>query len=166
MAKFTIAYCSFVARLGEVDLLCREAAKREQADAIANRGQINAFCRAAIVLLSSHIEGYFKELGEITLDAIVNRKIARESISSRLFYHISKDLIDDIRSTQDPNACAERIFIFLNSDRYYWSRSGPFESGLPSDRFNKGFSNPAFKKVRSYMGVLGTMTLNVIFFVC
>lgn len=155
MARFTTAYRSFVSRLTEVEVLRREALRREKSDAVANSKEIKAMCRGAVVLLCSHVEAYVKELGENALEAFFLKKISREKLPNSLFYHISKDIFDDISETGDPSKIAEKMFYFMNSDAFLWSRVGEFPSQIPVDKFNRGFSNPAFKKVKSYLGRFG-----------
>lgn len=43
----------------------------------------------------------------------------------------------------------------MRTDSLYWSQTGEFPSQVPSDRFSRGFSNPAFKKIKSYLGRFG-----------
>jgi hypothetical protein len=37
----------------------------------------------------------------------------------------------------------------------YWARIGPFPDPLPIDRFNSGFANPAFDKIKAYVNRFG-----------
>jgi hypothetical protein len=141
--------------MGEVELLCRFALKKERQDPVNLRDEINALCRGAIVLLSSHLEAFIKELGELSLDSLYTKSISRSQIAYRFFYHISKNIIDEIQDTSDPDKKAEKIFSFIDNDITYWSKAGPFPNQIPSDRFNKGFSNPAYKKVRLYFKRFG-----------
>lgn len=142
-------------RLGEVDTLRRFAAAKERENAVALRKEINALCRGAIVLLSGHLEAFIKELGEVALDALHEKRVQRTNIESRFFYHVSKDLLDELLDTRDPQKIADKLFSFLCSDLPYWSRSGQFLQPVPAERFNKGFSNPAFDKIRAYFNRFG-----------
>ncbi|MFN3349620.1 MAE_28990/MAE_18760 family HEPN-like nuclease [Pseudorhodoplanes sp.] len=155
MPRYTSSYSSFLSRLDEVNVLRRSAAKKERTNAIQQRAEIDALCRGAIVLLSSHVEAYIKELGEIALQAFFDRAIQRNTLSLRTFYHISKDIIDEVKDTSDHGKIAEKMFRFIDSDAHYWSKSGPFQSPVPSARFNKGFSNPKFDKVSAYFNRFG-----------
>lgn len=155
MSRYTSAYTSLIRRLVEVEILYRGAAVKEKLDPIGFSNEINAFCRGAIVLLCSHLEAYIKELGEITLTALQSKAIARSGIPPQFFYHISKDFITEVKDTSDPAKIAEKMFAFLLSDNSYWDRSGPFPTPLPVDRFNEGFSNPAYKKITRYFNRFG-----------
>ena len=68
MSKYTKAYSGFLHRLSEIDAInhvakqyTRRLGRKDDA------ATANALCRASVVLLSSHIEGYIGDLAEITL---------------------------------------------------------------------------------------------------
>jgi hypothetical protein len=155
MPRYTSAYSSFITRLSEVNLLCRAAIGKEKMDAIAHRKEIDALCRGAIVLLCSHVEAYIKELGEVTLDRLHSSRTDRSVVSQRVFYNISKDVISEIKDTSDHDLIAEKIFGFSQSDLSFWSKTGPFPIQIPAERFNKGFSNPGFDKIKGYFHRFG-----------
>ena len=158
MAKYTSAYSSFVSRLSEVNDLGKTAAAREREDAISNRYHISALCRGSIVLLSAHLEAYIRELGEITLDAIVAKRVDRSVVAPRFFYHISKPILEEIKDTTDQDKIAEKVFRFLSTEYDHWIKTGPFTMSIPADAFNKGFSNPAYSKICKYFNRFGCDT--------
>jgi len=155
MARYTTAYSSFITRLDEVRILQRSGAAKERKNPIGLRDEINALCRGAVVLLCGHLEAYVKELGEIALESMTLKNIKRTNLSSRFYYHISQDLLDEIEEPSDPEKIAEKVFAFLESDLEFWSRVGPFPQQIPTDRFNMGFSNPGFKKIKKYFNRFG-----------
>ncbi|TAT84359.1 MAE_28990/MAE_18760 family HEPN-like nuclease [Rhizobium ruizarguesonis] len=155
MSRHTEAYSSFVERLGEIDLLIALARKKERNDAVLHRKEINAFCRGAVVLLSSHVEAYVKELGECALERFYQRRVDRSGMSSRIFFNISKEFVADIKDTADPEKIAEKIFLFIESDLTFWAKHGAYSLQIPVEKFNKGFSNPAFDKIKSYFSRFG-----------
>lgn len=155
MARYTSAYSSFVARLNEVEILRQTAQAKERKDPINLRSEIDAFCRGAIVLLCAHLEAYVKELGEVALTNMHVKSVPRTSLAPQFYYHISKDILDELTQTAHPDRIANRVFNFLQADLQYWSRSGAFTQPLPVERFNKGFSNPAFEKIRAYFNRFG-----------
>lgn len=155
MARFTLAYGAFIARLEEVELLRGLAGKKEKANAVDNRDEVNALCRGAVVLMSSHVEAFIKELGENALESFVANSVSRDKFPHKMFYHISKDVIDEIVDTRDPEAIGEKVFSFIQADVEYWSKAGAFPRAVPVERFNKGFANPAFEKTKSYLGRFG-----------
>ncbi len=155
MANFTSAYVSFKERMREVDILRSAAAKKERSDPIGLRHEVNALCRGAVVLLCGHLEAFIKELGEVALDSLHSKAVPRTMLNSQLYYHISKDILDEIKNTADGEKIAEKVFAFIQKDLMFWSRSGPFPQQIAAERFNKGFSNPAFEKIRSYFNRFG-----------
>lgn len=158
MPRYTSAYSSFVINLGEVEILRISASKKERSNPVKHRNEINAICRGAIVLLSSHVEAFIRELGEIALESFVSKRVERNKFPPRLFYHISKDIIDEIINTGDPEKIAAKVFQFMQTDAGFWSQSGEFPSPIPIERFNKGFANPAFEKTKSYLSRFGYTT--------
>jgi hypothetical protein len=155
MARYTEAYSSFVRRLDEVEILRRLAAKKERSDPVGLRNEINAISRSAVVLLSSHLEGYIKELGELALNSLLTNGIDRSRMPNGFFYHISKEEIRKIKESNDADTMGEKIFDFLQSEHVHLSKSGPFTMIIEVEKFNKGFSNPAFKKISAYIGRFG-----------
>jgi hypothetical protein len=155
MARYTSAYKAFVLHIEEVELLRRLAAEKEKEDPIKNRHEINALCRGAIVLLTSHLEAFIEELGDVTLSKIHSKSVSRKKLSSQFYYHLSKDLITEIKDTSQQEKIVEKVFSFLARDFAYWSRKGPFPNALPAQRFNKGFSTPSFDNIRSYLNRFG-----------
>lgn len=155
MSKFTSAYISLIGRLNEVEDLRKTAALREREDAVGLRGHINALCRGAVVLLSAHVEAYVRELGEIVLTEVHSQQVARNGLVDRFFYHISKAAIGEIQDTADHDQIAKKFFDFLATESPFWSKTGAFPSVPSVEKFNKGFSNPAFDKIRAYFNRFG-----------
>lgn len=155
MARYTPAYVAFLARVEEVDTLRKRASFLERRDPVGCRSEINGLSRACIVLLSSHVEGYVKEVGELALDTIHRKEISREHLARRFFYHVSPEFFAGVKDMSDPEKIAARVFSFLHQDAPYWGTTGPLPMQVDSERFNKGFSNPSFKKVKAYFGRFG-----------
>src|SRR5271157_1825542 len=133
MARYTTAYSSLLGRLDEVEILRRAATAYEKRDPISLRRDINAFCRGAIILLSAHLEAYIKELGEVALTNIHAKSVPRAGMAAQFFYHLSKDLLDEVQDTSDPVKLATKVFAFVQNDVTYWGRVGPFPQPLPVD---------------------------------
>lgn len=155
MARYTSAYSSFVQRLDEIDILLRFSFAKERIDPVGLRNEINALCRGSIVLLSAHLEAFIKELGELALDSMHQKCVPRSAVASRFFYHLSKQIINEIQGASDQDKIADKVFSFIQNDLTYWSKTGPFPYALPTDQFNKGFSNPAYDKIKSYFNRFG-----------
>ena len=155
MARYTTAYSAFVTQLDEVDTLLRIAAAKERQDAVGLRNEINALCRGAVVLLCGHLEAYVKELGEVALDSMTAKAVSRTRVASQFYYFISQDFLAEVQDTSDPEKIAEKVFAFIESDVTFWSKAGPFPQPIQSDRFNKGFANPAYKRIKKYFNRFG-----------
>lgn len=155
MARFTLAYSAFLVSLSEIEALRRLALAKERTDPVGLRNDINALCRGAIVLLCSHLEAFIKSLGEIALDSMHAQNVPRAAVALQLYYHISKDVVDQLKDTTEPSKIAEKMFMFLKEDLPYWSQAGPFPQPIPADRFNKGFSNPGHPKIKAYFRRFG-----------
>lgn len=156
MPRYTPIYGAFVARLEEIYLLQSKAsALGRTKSAVRHGAEISALCRASVVLLSSHIEAYIKELGEHTLDEIFKNGVCRSNVSPLFFYHISKERIENIRSGSDPEKIAGNIRKFVEVDSQMWEPLGGFPTPISASEFNKGFSNPKFEKTTAYFSRFG-----------
>lgn len=156
MPRFTPVYGDFSERLKEVGILRRRAAALERSRTSFRHGhEISALCRGAVVLLSSHIEAYVKELGEHTLDSLHSKEVCRSRMAPQFFYHISKVHIEAIRDASQPDGIARHIQAFVDNDARFWENTDPLPAPIPSQVFNKGFSNPTFDKVKAYFGRFG-----------
>ena len=127
----------------------------EREDATKYAQEISALCRGAIVLLSSHIEGYTKEVGELTLAKIYEKSVCRSKISNIVSYHASRDIISEIKDTSDAEKLALKIVNLVERDLSIWEQIGPHPEPISEDRFNKSFSSPSFQKIASYINRFG-----------
>jgi RiboL-PSP-HEPN len=91
----------------------------------------------------------------VALISIHSKAVSRKALASQFYYHISKDILDEVKDTSEPSKIANKLFNFLQSDYNLWGRTGPFPCPIPADRFNKGFSNPAYNKVSAYFNRFG-----------
>lgn len=155
MARYTGAYSAFVERISEVEVLLRMASDFERTNPTDNSQKINALCRGSIVLLSSHIEGYVKEVGELTLTRIYDREICRSKVSNLISYHASRDIIAEIKDTSDSNKIAKKVVSLIDRDLMLWEQTGPYAEPISESRFNKTFSSPSFQKIAAYIRRFG-----------
>lgn len=155
MPRFTRAYSDFIARTAEIKLLASRGKGLERSDPILNAPAINAFCRASVVLLSSHIEGFTKDLGEIALDRIFEKSVDRSQLSMRFFHSLSSTHFNELRDTRDPEALAKQMFNFILVEGDHWKLSGPVPRAIPIDKFSKGFASPSVEKIASFLGRFG-----------
>ena len=156
MARYTKAYSSFVNSVGEVETLCSLARRSELRDPMGRRAEIGALVRGGIVLLSSHVEAYIRELGEAAITSLHAKGVPRKELPSGFFYHVSRELLTSMRDSTDPERIADWMFEFLGSDHVeYWSRCGPFPLPIATEGFSRGFSNPKFDRVCNYFNRFG-----------
>lgn len=156
MARYTSVYGSFVNRSSEVELLVNRASLIEKSGGVFKHGkEIDALCRGAVVLLSSHIEAYIKELGENVLDSVYKKGICRSKLADEVFYHASKDYLNSIRDSSGASSISSNVFAFLNTDAHLWRKIDKLPAPIRSDEFNKGFANPKFERIKAYFGRFG-----------
>lgn len=156
MSRYTNIYSEFSSRIVEVSILRKKAAKLEKsAGSLAHGAEIRALCRASVVLLSSHVEAYIKELGEHTLDTAHRLAVPRGSLAPQFFYYVSKERIENIRGSVQPDTIARNVQLLFDSDSAFWQGTGPIHGPIASVEFNAGFSNPKFDKVKAYFGRFG-----------
>lgn len=158
--RYTLAYGEFVGRCEEVLLLVKRAAAIERSKTALARGkEIDALCRGALVLLSSHVEAYIKELGESLLDAIFVRQVCRSKLSSSFFYHCSRAHIEKIRDASDIETISADIFDFIQTGSDIWKKTGGMPRSVDAEAFNFGFANPKFERIKKYLGRFGYTSL-------
>ena len=155
LSRYTVAYSSLVSRLEEVETLAKMARNLERSEPIKNSDKINALCRGAVVLLSSHVEGYTKEIGELTLTKIFEQEVCRSKISNTISYYASHDLISKIKDTSDREKIAAKIVDLTNRDLSLWEQTGPHPNPISEERFNKSFASPSYDKISAYFGRFG-----------
>ena len=155
MARYTTAYLQLLSRKAEVDLLLQMAKGLERSDPIKEASKINALCRGAIVLLCSHLEGYVKALGELTLSRIHEAGVCRSTLSKKISYYASRDLLTEIRNLADTDSVVPKVQAFVRRDLELWKDSGPHPDPISEERFNRTFASPSFKKISSYVGRFG-----------
>jgi hypothetical protein len=147
-----------VNRCTEIELLLERACFLESTNPIQAGSEIRTLCRAAVVLLSSHLEGYVKDLGELALDRLVAKAVPRSKIAATFFYTLSSEFVKGIKDTEDHEKLADKIFEFLSSDSPLWSRQGPFPNPLDPARFSSSFQSPSVDKIAKFFRRFGYKT--------
>jgi hypothetical protein len=156
MPRYTVAYSDFIRRLGEVETLLRRAQEASRQAATAdNVSFVNALCRSGVVLLSSHIEGYVKDLGEIAVERIALRQLPKERLGSGFRYYFSRDLINEIRDTREPSQIASKLDTLFSRDGHIWSPDPNFTGSLSTTIFLGDFANPNHDRIKKFFGRFG-----------
>ena len=161
MARYSIAYSGLIRRLDEVDSM------RVMAQDIAKAGpipmnimRVNALCRGGIVLLCSHIEGYVENLGALAITRLAENDVPKASLSVAFRYHLSRDLIDNIKSTSDPESIAQRVDTLLTRDGHIWDSGSNFTPPLPTETFLGNFATPRHENIRRFFGRFGYVSFS------
>ena len=156
MARYTVAYLQFEYRIREIDVLRQLAVDKEiELGVVDGARVVRALCRSGVVLLSSHIEGYVEELVELILQNIVDKRVQKSVFEQQFFYYFSKDIIDEICETQQPEKISEKVKLMFERDGDIWGDTGIFVSELSVERFTAGFSAPRVDRIRSLVGRFG-----------
>lgn len=84
------------------------------------------------------------------MSRIHQRRVGRDVLPDGFFFHISKGRMENIKDASDPAKTAKAVFEFLVADGDFWEKSGPLPREIDVELFNKSFSSPSFKKIKSY----------------
>ena len=156
MSRYTAAYSAFIKRLTEVETLLRRSQDVSQQRATPdNISFVNALCRSGVVLLSSHIEGYVKDVGEIAIERIALRKLPKSKLAGRFRYHLSHDLINEIKDTKDPSQIAIKIDALFERDSHIWGTDLRFSGVLPAGLFLANFATPTHEHIKKFFNRFG-----------
>ena len=157
MARYTTAYSKFVKNLREVEALNKLAKEHADDKVLLNGSQAvrDALCRSAIVLLSSHIEGYIENLVELILFKIVEKRIPKTKLSLIFLYYLSKDLLVSICETESPYKVSKKVKKLFSRDYFIWSDNEFFCEDLQIDLFISEFSSPRFKRINKFFARFG-----------
>jgi hypothetical protein len=157
MARYSWAYSRLLGRIKEVQSLQKLAAdlarrRPERGDA----ERIGALCRAGIVLLAGHIQGYIEDMSDTILDSIGKNRAKKELFDKRILYYLSQDIIRDIRAHgENVDRVTERIRLLWQRDGDVWSTDAHFVAPLSTERFKHGFGSPTLHEIRRYIGRFG-----------
>lgn len=160
MPRFTPAYSRFVRRLEEVDTLAKFAKRTSFRAPLTNPTLVNAVCRSGVVLLSSHIEGYIEDLGELAIERVANKRIAKTQLSLGFRYHLSRDIINVIRQATDPEKSAKKIVELFTRDSLIWNQDPLFPPTLSGQIFLSDFANPNHERICNFFGRFGYTEFN------
>lgn len=156
MTRYSSAYSALIRRLDEIEAilsLARGIPKITLPQATPFR--VNALCRGGIVLLCSRLEGYIEDLGALAVTRMENNDLPKTSMSRAFRYHLSRDLIDDINRTTDPESIASKIDGFLARDGHIWDTTPNFTGPLSVDTFVGNFATPRHDNIRRFFGRFG-----------
>jgi hypothetical protein len=156
MARYTDAYSKLLGRLHEVD--CLRVLARQGGGLNINPLAIRrsrALYRGAVVLLSSHIEGFVEDLCILIVERIHGQGTPKAVFGGTFLYHFSKDIVARIKETNDPAGIATKIQILMSRDADIWDNSVAFQQAPSSQRFIDGFSTPKVENIRKMFARFG-----------
>ena len=105
--------------------------------------------------MCSHIEGYVEALGALAVARIAERSVPKHMMAREFRYHLSRDLIDRINESTDPDRIAARIDSLLYRDINIWDTSAKFAEPLPVEAFVSNFSTPKHSNIRRFFRRFG-----------
>lgn len=146
MARYSSAYSDLTRRVQEVEsivTMARGIKLVTQANITRNR----ALCRGGIVLLCSHIEGYIESLGVLAVTRVADNAIQKSSLPRTFRYHLSQDLINDVKEATSPDAFVSRLDHLLRRDTNVWDSSENFSQPLRAEVFIGGFTTPRHRNI-------------------
>jgi regulatory protein YycH of two-component signal transduction system YycFG len=111
-------------------------------------------------LLSSHIEGYIKDVGEVAIERIALRKLPKSKLSGSFRYHLSHDLINEIKNTNDPSKIAIKVDTLFQRDGHIWGTDQRFSGTLPASLFLANFAIPNHEHIRKFFNRFGYQHYN------
>lgn len=155
--RYSRAYNTSLQRMGEVQAL-NDLAKdkgQEMVFPISGKSIVNSLCRANVVLLSSHLEGYIEDLAELMLQCISKQNLRKDKLTDGFRYYLSKDLLDRLCGTNEPEKIAKIVEYLFKRDNHIWLGNVTFSSELNTQKFISGFSNPRFGTIRKFMTRFG-----------
>lgn len=156
MPRFTSAYSNLIVRFDEINVLLRLARTLSTSQAVlVSTRQINALCRSGVVLLSGHIEGYIEEIGEIAIDQIGSRGLAKRKMGSKFKYHLSRDLIRAVKDSSHPTRISANIDAFLTRDLHIWDTNHSFTTQISAEVFVSDFANPTHDRIKKFFSRFG-----------
>jgi hypothetical protein len=156
MPRYTAAYSNFIRRLEEVETILRRAQEASRQPATRdNVSFVNALCRSGVVLLSSHIEGYLKDLGEIAVQRIAMRRLPKGRLGAGFRFYFSRDLINEIKNTSEPAQIASKVETLFSRDLHIWSPDPNFAGTLSTTIFFGDFANPNHKRIKKFFNRFG-----------
>lgn len=148
MPRYTAAYSGLIQRIEEIDALTKSADKvaRTEPYVLASR-RIDAMCRGGVVLLCSHIEGYFEDLAAVALERIALKRVSKTNLAKSFRYHVSRDLIAAIQESRDQERIVTHLDTLIDRDDHIWGPEDRYLSAIAESPFLDNFSTPKHKNI-------------------
>ena len=156
MPALSPAFQRFEARLGEVKHLTSLSRKKVSGRslALASEEHAAALCRAATVLLSSHIQGYVEDLSDVVLGSLVSGSIPSSRIPDSFRYHASRKSIDSIAAVVGEHR-VQKIRDYQSQFGFLITTGGVVSSEYEGLPFKDGFGNPTVAEIKKFLKRFG-----------
>ena len=163
MARYTEAYCLFTNDLKNIEHCLTLTARWSIDFRNPNFANINnTLCRASIVLLSSAMERYVKELAAIVLERVSQRRVTKRKLPDDFRYYLSADIVHGLNQSQDPRTMSKKIVSLFQRDSGIWSGEDTFPTELYNTHHEhfvqnvvRGIGSPRVKNLQSFMKRIG-----------
>lgn len=155
------AYNRFCERLNEVwhlYKLCRAYRSVSYRGRLGRSHHVNALTRSAIVLLSSHVQGFIEDYAEQIVDRLVADCVPKNRLPDRLSYYAARQSIDRIKSATDPDTLIGEIKRLNGEFGELFYGDGSVPKSLVGTRYKDGFGNPTVREIRRFFRRFGYET--------
>lgn len=116
----------------------------------------NALCRASLVLLSSHLEGYLEDLVSEAIDTLVAHATPAHRLPLLLRAVHTEEHLRVIELVKDRNSRATKIEAMFASESSLWSSGARLTASMVRAKAVCGqMSNPGSREVRQFLEIVG-----------
>ena len=166
VARYTRAYCSFTDDLNQLErpLLTRKRSRSTDLQDLDRASINNILCRASIVLLSAAMERYVRNVADIVLERVCQRKVAKCKLPD-FQYYLSNDIVRELCQSQDPKKVTKKVTLLFQRDGCIWSENEVFPTRLYDTHhkhfvlnITKGITSPKVGNVVTFMKRVGCST--------
>ena len=98
--------------------------------------------------MCSHLEGYIEELAGLAIARIEAKRLPKDRMPVRFRYHLSRDFMQEIKVTEEPDKIALKVLQLLARDDHIWDNSKLFRAPLSVETFVYGFGTPKHDNIR------------------
>jgi len=156
MSRYTSAYTGLIVRFKEIDAILGMAKDISSKPITATTlDKVSALCRSGIVLLSSHIEGYIENLGEIAIDRIGAKQLKKSKLGNQFRYYLSRDLINNILKSTESASIEQNLLMLWTRDSHIWDNTPHYKTPLQANIFIGDFINPNHKRIVKFFKRFG-----------
>jgi hypothetical protein len=156
MPSLSAAFRRFETRLGEVTHLVSLSQRKVSGRSIrlGSNEHSAALCRAATVLLSSHIQGYIEDLSDVIVGSLISGSISASRIPDSFRYHSSRKAIDSIVAVAGDSR-VQKIRDYFNEYGFLIDIEANVTERFEALPFKDGFGNPTVDEIKRFLRRFG-----------